>query len=52
MYRLEPDGTTVLDSLDANPQAVMMAGGPESTVGATPEGVKDEDVDLIEPVTN
>lgn len=50
MYRLEPDGTTVLDSLDASPAAVMMAGGPESTVGATLEMSESKEVDLKEPV--
>jgi hypothetical protein len=38
MYRLESDGTIILDSLDANPQAVMMAGGPASPAGATFHG--------------
>lgn len=53
-YRLEPDGTTVLDSLEANPQAVMMAGGRESPVGATlgmrqSQGT-DQGMELKEPI--
>lgn len=38
MYRLESDGTIILDSLDANPQAVMMAGGHASPAGAILHG--------------
>ena len=37
-YRLEPDGTVILDSLDANPAAVVAADGPESPAGTTLEG--------------
>lgn len=50
MYRLEPDGTTVLDSLDANPQAVMLAGGPGSPAGATLETEQPRSPEMREPV--
>lgn len=30
LYRLEPDGTSVLDSIDASPQALTMAVEPET----------------------
>ncbi len=50
MYRLEADGTTVLDSLDAGPLAAMMAGGPDGAVSMASQVDESSQGDLKEPV--